>query len=315
LSVLFVTFVPGLICSIIGLVLNAGYNKKGLVNPRKTSTLAIGIVGIVVAVLCLITTIAVGVIAAQVAGELDRQGIDITTDSVSVSTDSSGHINISVADGSSSAASAGSSALSGSASTSSSAASPAASSSALSVYEDSKYHDSEWNPTLYSIVELTGSEMADLLEYYNFKWDSSYGGWTASDGSLYSVSDSSGELSESKVRALPKGAAGQPVVLSLWAEGYETPSAAFKALTKDIVTEEVYEASDAYFGIVYGSPMVRYLVITIQTANNEQMLLLFTEEAISTGYFNTLLDVTAGLTMDVVWKNSTKDASVANSIS
>ncbi len=292
LSVLFVTFLPGLICSIIGLVLNSGYQKKGFVNTRKTATNVIGIIGIVVGVLCLVTSIMLGVLTATVVDELDRQGIDITNGSFEASIDSSGNVN--VVTGSSSSAS--------SSSSSASSASSSASGSGLSAYVDDKYHDGDWNPTLYSVLELSGAEMTDLLESYNFEWDSDYEGWYASDGSMYAVSASSGDYSKSKIESMPKGGAGQPVVMALWVEGYATPSAAFNGLSTKVVTEKSSSADpEVYFAVVQNSSKVRYLVTVTESDTNEQLFLIFTEEAISTGYFEELTGVDAGSSIDQVW--------------
>ncbi|MBQ9043789.1 MAG: hypothetical protein IJ111_13360 [Eggerthellaceae bacterium] len=299
LSCLFVTFIPGLVCSIIGLVLNAGYNKKGLDNPRKTATTVVGIIGIVIGVFCLAATIMIGVISAEVVDELDRQGIDITTDSVEVTTDSSGHVNISVKDDKSSSAASGA-AVTGS----SSAASSSGSTSALSMakYDEDKYHDSEYNPTLYSVIELTGSELQDLLDFYNFSWDDDIASWYASDGSLYGVEDSKDALTKSQIEQLPAGAAGQPVAIVLTVEGYSTPSAAFTALSKDVTVESTLDVDDVYFAVVHGTPGAQYLVAVSETDDDEQTFLLFTNEAISGGLFEQLTGANAGSSIDEVWK-------------
>lgn len=298
LSCLFVTFIPGLVCSIIGLVLNAGYNKKGLDNPRKTSTMVVGIIGIVVGILCLVTTIMIGVLSAEVIDELDRRGIDITTDSVEVTTDSSGHINISAKDDeSSSAASSAAAAGSSSASGSASSASP------LSVpkYDEDKYHDSDYNPTLYSVLELNGAEFQDLLDLYNFYWDDDLASWYATDGSLYGVEDAADVLTKSQISQLPVGAAGQPVAIVLTVEGYSTPQAAFDALSKDVTIEGTLATDDLYFAVVHGSPMAKYLVAVSETDDDEQTFLLFTDEAISSGLFEQLTGANAGASVDEVW--------------
>ena len=312
LSVLFVTFLPGLVCSIIGLALNAGYNKKGLDNPRKTSTMVIGIIGVVIGALCAIVIIVTGVLTAQVLNELESQGIDITADSVEVTTTSSGAINVTVNNSKSSASTSASAASSSAASSTSSSASDSTESSAASStaspavdYSASRYHDAEYNPTLFSIVELTGAEMQDLLDSYNFQWDDDYTGWVAADGSLYGATDIEGALGKSALAAFPKGAAGQPVVLVLTVEGYDTPTEAFNGLTKDIVTEDMCGDDDVFFGIVYGSPMVRYLVAVTETDDGEQTFLLFTEESISSGLFEDIIGVNAGSTMDAVWQTIT----------
>ena len=42
---------PGLVCSVIGLALNSSYKRKGLFNPRKTATFAIGLIGLIMGIL------------------------------------------------------------------------------------------------------------------------------------------------------------------------------------------------------------------------------------------------------------------------
>lgn len=300
LSCLFVTFLPGLVCSIIGLVLNAGYNKKGFDNPRKTSTMVLGIIGIVIGVLCLVLSIFIGVVTARVVDEIDKQGIDITTESVSVTTDSSGNINISVKDSSGSAAS--SAAASSSAASPSAAASGAASQTASGKYGDPKFHDAEWNPTVYSLLELSGAEMQDLLDEYNFSWDKTVNAWTASDGSQFGAYSSEGLIGKDAIATLPKGADGQPIAFGLTAEGYATPTEAFNALTGELVTEDMYGDDDVFFSVVYGPSMVRHLVAVTETDSDEQTFLIFTEESIAQGVFESIVGVNVGATMDEAWQ-------------
>ena len=301
LSCLFVTFLPGLVCSIIGLVLNAGYNKKGFDNPRKTSTMILGIIGLVIGVLSLVLFIFIGVVTARVVDEIDKQGIDIATESVSVTTDSSGNINISVKDSSGAASSAAASSASASSSAASSAGSTT-SQTGSSKYTDSKFHDTEWNPTLYALLELSGTEMQDLLSDYNFSWDKASNTWTASDGSQFGAYGSNGLIGKDDIAALPQGAAGQANAYGLTVEGYSTPTAAFNALTGDLVTEDMYGDDKAFFAVVYGPSMVRHLVAVTETDTNEQTFLVFTEESIAQGVFESIVGTNIGATMDEAWQ-------------
>ena len=302
LSALFVSFLPGLVCSIIGLVLNAGYNKKGLDNPRKTSTMVVGIIGVVVGVLSLVLSIFIIVGTIQVMNEVERQGIDITADGISVSTDSSGNINISTKDSSSSAAVSGTITTGSSTSASSAASASSTSAATALVYDNAQFHDAEYNPTVYAAVELTGSELQDLLDSYNYKWDKTMSAWVASDGSQFGVYNTSGLIGKEEIEALPQGAAGQPVAYALTVEGYSTPTEAFNALTNDVVTEDMYGSDDVFFAVVYGPSMTRHLVAVTSTDTKEQTFLMFTEESIADGVFEGIVGVNAGSTMDAVWQ-------------
>lgn len=315
LSMLFVTFIPGIVCSIIGLVLNAGYNKNGLNNPRKTPTLVIGIIGIVIALLCLAFTIFVGAITAQVINDAEQQGINLASDNVQVTTDSNGSVKFTVTDskssastskessGKSSGASAASSESASSAATSSKSASSAAVSGVIpdGGYADSKFHDSQWNPTLYAITELTGAEWSDMFESYNYSWDDEYSAWTASDGSIFAVSGFSGALSKGKIEKLPKGATGELVVIGLYVTGYDTPQDAFAALSKDVVVEDTYDYDDLLVADIRNSASEDYLVFVTED-DGAQMFLLFAENSIAGGLFEDLLGVDAGSSIDDVWQ-------------
>ena len=310
-SVLFVTFIPGLVCCIVALVLNAGYNKKGLNNPHKTATTVMGVIGIVIAVLCLAFSIAVGVLTAQMLDEAERQGIDLATENVQVTTDSEGNPKLTVTDSKSSASatdttskqsSSAAEASSSAASSGSAASSASAAAGAIlnTAYEDAKFHDANWNPTLYSLVELSGAELTDLLESYNFTWDDEYYGWVAADGSMFAVSGITGEYSKSQIEKMPKGTDGL-VVMGLSVTGYSTPKSAFEALSNDVTVEDSYGYEDLYVGIIRNSASNRYLAVVAED-DGDQMILLFPENSITSGFFEELTGVDAGSSVNDVWK-------------
>lgn len=285
LSILGATFLPGLVCSIVGLVLNAGYNKQGLNNPHGTSTKVVGIIGIVVSALVILSFVFLGIFAALIVNEAEEQGIDLTTSDASVSVNSSG-VSVTVP-GSSGSASSGGSASQGSQS------------------GDALYHDSDYNLTMYALMELSGKEWVSLLDSYNFSWDSSENAWMASDGSIFAVTDGSKLLSKSEVEALPKGGVGKSVVLCQIVEGYSTPQAAYKALSGNIVAEEYSEKSDAVVAMVYGPSMVRYIALIGPSgdASGEQMVYLFTEDAVKGGALTSMLGYDVGSNLDEVWQS------------
>ena len=304
LSLLFVTFIPGLVCSIIGLVLNAGYNKRDMYNPRKTATLVIGIIGIVIAVLCIVFTVFVGVLTTQVIDDAERQGIDLSSSNVQVTTDSNNKPKVTVTDSDSSAsASDESSAKSSGASdaSSSSAASGSASKVFGGTYDDSKYHDSAWNPTLYAITELSGAELTDLLEEYNYAWDEDISAWVFDDESMFMVTGVSGELSKSQIEKLPKGSAGELVAIGLYFPNYKTPASAFENLAKDVFVEDSFDLGTFHLAIVQNSASDRYLTLLIDDFDG-QMMLVFTENSISKGLFEELIGIDGGSSIDDVWE-------------
>lgn len=306
LSALFVTFLPGLICSIIGLVLNSSYNKNGLDNPRTTPTLIVGIIGIVVAVMCALVLVFTTVIAVKAVEEAERQGITVSTDSAQVSITSSGAVNVSTSD-SSSASSASSQSASASDASASASSEAVPSTPVLppstADYSDVLYHDAQNNPTLYALLELNGGEFSNLLNQYGYKWDSDVVAWISPSGSLYAANSMDEELNWEQIAAFPQGAAGQNVLQMLFVEGYDTPTAAFTTLATNVVVEDMYASDDVVLAVVYGSPMCRYLVAATSTGNaGEHTLLLFTEESIASGLFEQVIGVSAGSTMDQVWQ-------------
>ena len=290
LSIMFVTAVPGIVCSIIGLVLNAGYNSRGLDNPHRTSTMVLGIIGIIIAVLCILFTIVALLLAVSVADEMDRQGVAYYSgEGISITTDSNGVVNVTVTDSSDSGAA-------------SSSATPASPESTGIDYYDSKFHDSQYNPTLYPIVELTGAQMCDLLEQYHFAWDDDSMGFEAADGAMFAVRGVSGDLTDEQIRGLPQGAAGEAIAIGMAVEGYLTPSHALSELTADVSVEKKLSVDDVTFAVVYGSPLVRYLVVVSDLGAHEQGFMLFTEQAIADGLFAEIIGFDAGSTIDDVWQ-------------
>ena len=73
LSLLAVTFVPGIICSIIALVLNGRYNKSGLYNRHKTSTFVMGVIGLVAGIASAVALAYFLLFAKSVVTEIEEQ--------------------------------------------------------------------------------------------------------------------------------------------------------------------------------------------------------------------------------------------------
>lgn len=278
LSLLFVTFLPGIVCSIIGLVLNAGYEKKGYDNTRKTPTLIVGIIGLVIGIAFAVLSIAFGLGIAQVISEVEEEGASPTA-----ITDVNGN-----RDSTEAARSQGATTNRGV--------------GANPDYIDSIFHDDEYNPTFYAVLELTGAQMNELLDLYNFEFDSSTDTWYADDGSFYGAEGSSGTLDKNALGNLSAGAANDTVCLVLAVAGYDSPSKAFDALTKDVKVEDTIGIDDLFLAKVSNSSNAKYLVAGIGSGGDVQMFIVFTDKSISSGLFEELTGTDVGASVDEVWK-------------
>lgn len=69
---------PGLVCSIVGLVLNARYNRQGMNNAHKTSTVVVGIIGLIVGLLVMLTLAMGLVLFGEVENQFEENGYSIT---------------------------------------------------------------------------------------------------------------------------------------------------------------------------------------------------------------------------------------------
>lgn len=316
LSILFFTCIPGIVCSIIGLVLNARNNKTGLENPRRTSTNIVGVIGLIVGAVALCGLIFLGVVAKQVVDTVNENGWDISEVQIIRAPDGSlvirehsgaaaGSTPVGVlpaSSGSASSNAAATSASSESSSTGSASSSAASSSSSGNVAAfDPACLDAAGNPTLYALFELSGSQLQSLLKADGFGWYEEITAWMRANNTIFEMVDRSGSVSRSDIDTYAVGAAGAPVVMVLSVEGYATPAAALDGLGANVSIGRRYEDDGAMFAVVSGSNGDQHLVLVTDTGNGEQTVLVYGEAAIKDGLFQSTIGIDVGSSIDEAW--------------
>lgn len=269
---------------------------------RKASAKRTGIlVGIIVA--------AIAVIAVIVVGALGSTGPAPGSSSAA-----QGENSASSADAASESSSSASSPSPSSAQNSGSGASTAASSAssaAVAAAFDPACLDPQGNVTLYALVELDGSELQTLLSANDFAWSDDASVWISKQGGMLCAVNGGGNLSQRDIDKLGVGAAESPIVYLLTVKGPATPTDALASAAANVVIVDEFDDGDALFAIVTGSTGWQYLAVVTSTGDNEQAILLYTEQAIAQGLFRDTVGTDAGTTIPEVWKTITGKTTAA----
>lgn len=312
LSLLFFTCIPGIVCSIISLVLNAKNDASGLDNPHRTPVRVLGVIGLVVGILMLAGLVSFGIIAKQVIDTVHENGWELSE--VQIVRDDDGSLVIretvdsSADNASTSAVDASSSASASSKSSSSaglssaSAGSSAASSSAdrLSLFVP-ECLDGLGNPTLYALLELDGKQLQELLEADGFGWYDEVTAWINANGAVFEGIDKNGAMKRSDIDKLKEGAVGSPALLMLSVKGYATPAAALEGLGANVEIVERHDDSSALFAVAHDANGEDHLVVITKTGDNEQTLLVYSDESVKQGLFRDTIGIDAGKSVTEVW--------------
>lgn len=275
--------IPGLICCVASLVLNAGYSRQGRDNPRKTLTYVLGIVGLVVALI-----IAGRFLFAGNAENPSDAGAASSGVSAQASADGS---QASDADRSSSA----SSALAGTSSSKSSAAASQIDARAL---------DDKGNLAFFAICSLSGEQISDALESNGYKWVDSAQTWMSPTKALVEVQGEGGLLTRDDIARLSQGGADDAVAYVVMSAGYDSPAAALEGLSANATIKDKYTGSDngIVFAIMTGPKKEEYLVAITKTDDAQQTALVFTKKAVEKGLFSQITGVASVKSIDEVWK-------------
>ena len=298
-----ITLAPALVCSIVALVLNRKYAKQGIANPHRTSTTVMGVIGIVLSVLLSIAIVLVGALAYKATLQYGESG------DLSELVEELEHIDAHPSSGKS----AGSTASTQTEGTDSQSAvapekqgnpnqttSNAASSSSF----DSRAFDASGNLTLYALCELAGSDLQNALEAQGYIWIENAHTWMRPDGALLEIQGKDGALSKDAIAGLDKGAGDTPAVFIAASKGYDNPQAALDGLAANSTLKNAYTGTDEdiAFAIAHSPEKKDYLVTITNTAESQQTILLFNEEAVKQGLFTDITGVKAGKTIDAIWK-------------
>lgn len=274
-----VTIIPGIICCIIGLVLNSKYNKAGQYNPHKTSTTVMSVIGLIAATLSIVFFVAIGAASIWFVNEYGDKLDDAELEEIIDDFDDGGEWTPGGASGSASAMA-----------------------SASNV--DPRVFDKRGNVTLYTLSELSGKEIVKALKARGYVWEESAQAWMASNGATFEVQDDGGMMSQDAIERISAGADGSSVAFAVLTVGYDTPAAALDALSGDVEIKDTCadEEGAIVFAIIEGTDGNKRLATISETGKKQQMVLFFTEDAVESGLFSEITGVSRGKSIDSVWK-------------
>ena len=275
------TIIPGIICCIIGLVLNSRYNRDGLYNPHKTPTTVMSVIGLVSAALSIVFFISVGAASVWFLNEYGDEITDADIEEMIEDFDNGGD------------------SVSGS-----SLNSALASTAAGAANYDSRTFDKRGNVTLYALSEMSGEEISDALQARGYVWEESAQAWMASSGAAFEVQDNGGMMSRDAIERIDAGAAGDSVAFAALVVGYDTPAAALDALSGDVKIKDTCADAEGsiVFAIIEGNDGDERLAAVSETGKKQHMIFLFTEDAIEDGLFSQITGVNHGKSIEGVWK-------------
>lgn len=303
LGILIAMAIPGLLCCAAGLVLNAKNNKTGLANPRGAMVNMLGAIGLIVGVFALVLVILLNITASQAVDAANENGWDINE--VQVVQGSDGTIVVRERSEASSdvgsPSSSPSTSSSSSPSLSSSGLSSASSASGSSAPSGAVYYDEMGNPTLYSLIELSGSDVQALLKANGFGWYDEITAWLKNNGAVFQVVNRNGNVARGDIDKLGIGASGAPVAYVLSVEGYASPQQALTTLANGVVVDARHESNGASFAVIHGTSGEKYLVLVTGTGDNEQTVLVYGEAAIKDGLFRDTIGIDVGSSVTDAW--------------
>ena len=267
-----ITIIPGILCCIIGLALNAHYENEEMINPRKTPTLVIGVIGIIVSIVAAVFFVGFGMLSAQFIQEPDGGGDR--------------------------------GAIVESKSSSSSAGESASAKTSSSLRIDPKAFDDKGNVTLYALFELTGEALQEELEARGYKWIENAHAWMASGGAAFEVQNNEGIMSRDDIDRLEEGAIFTSVAYAVTIVGYDTPAAALEGLSEAVVVEDTCADFEGgiVFALVYGSDKEEHLAAISDVGDKQQTILVFSQDAVEEGLFSEITGVSSGKSIDKIWK-------------
>ena len=149
--------------------------------------------------------------------------------------------------------------------------------------------DAHGNISVAALLELKGWQLQEFATQQGFAWSDTLEAYQNGDGRVLSVSEVTRDgdttwLHEDAIGALDKGGVGSAVMYTLQVGGYAGPEDAISGITVP-VEDRAQISSGSWIACVYGSNMLRHIVMTSSLENGDVSLNLITEDAIKTGRF------------------------------
>lgn len=168
--------------------------------------------------------------------------------------------------------------------------------------------DAKGNPTLYSVVELTGAEFTQAIEDEGFSWNSERLWWESSDGNdcVYVSGNNDYEFSRSEIGELDRNASGTSCIYVIVVDDrdYKSSKDAFDKLANIDVVDSEWIDDGLGLAVVSGPSGGNSIVlVNVNDDIGLYVLNVFNEEAVDSGLLEEYLGDDYGSSIAEVWDN------------
>lgn len=166
-------------------------------------------------------------------------------------------------------------------------------------------YDEQGNPTLFGVLELSGSELAAAVESQGFEWDASSKYWVSADGNdyFYVSGNDDYEYLYDEITGLDVNGAGKSCAFVIVVDDRDYASAkdAFDKLCNVDVIESMWLDDTTGMAIVQGpSGAQNVVIIACEESTGFYIMDAFNEQAIASGLLDEYLGDNYGHTIDEV---------------
>jgi|GEM_PF-5287585 len=171
---------------------------------------------------------------------------------------------------------------------------------------EGEYLESHGYPTLLAFMELSGKDLASLVEsngYFFYDQDDSHV-FAKRDGSIvFNVLTDSGYLDQDDYEDFSAGGKDEGAIFIAVLEGFDSPDAVLDGMANCVISERKAVSDKETVAVVYGPSMREYLADIYDVEDGDYEIDLYSPEAIEFGFFDVVNEGEFGTTASEVLKN------------
>jgi len=170
----------------------------------------------------------------------------------------------------------------------------------------SEYLESHSYPTLLAFMELSGSELSDLVTSNDYFFYSSDGTevYAKSDGTIvFNAITKDGQVDENGFRRMSVGGRDECAVFVVVLEGFNSVEEVLSGVANCPITESKMIGDKEIVALVHGPSMIEYLVVISDVEDGDYEIDLYSPDAIELGFFDAVNGGSYGSTPGEVYSN------------
>lgn len=166
--------------------------------------------------------------------------------------------------------------------------------------------DDHQNISLYAIIEMTGPELADLLEKQGYVWNTAESLWARTvDGARFVALKETGTFDQAALEAATTKGGAAVAISSNVVAGFKDAKAALSGNAKCVIEDSYFDENGAGVAIIYGPSMVEYFVIAQPYTESTTEIDIYSKEAIGSGMLDQVYGKQIGGSFKDAWKTFT----------